>query len=82
MPYVIHTIERDHPNDPQHNRPSTELIIDSEEVEEAVINIMKDEGITPTTVYLMDDYTEEDIEIDVGDYLSYEEIATLEELYL
>ena len=70
MPYNIHTAETR--TDPSDNV----LVVTEEEVLTEAIYVMITEGVIPSTVYLVDDYTEEDLEIDV-----WQEVdgATLEE---
>ena len=60
----------------------TVLVVDRDEVEEAVIAIMRDEGMTPNTVTLDDDYTQDPIEIEVAEWLEFEELVALEALHI
>ena len=53
----------------------------TEEVTEAVIDHIKADGYVGHTITLVDDYTEEDIEIEVSEWLDKAELEELEEKY-
>ena len=46
-----------------------ELMYDLQEIKDAVIKHIEDENEVPRYVYFIDDFTEEDIEIEVSEYL-------------
>jgi len=59
--------------------PSDIIIeVSEDEVLEAVKEIYEDEGLIPLTVTLIDSHTEEEIEIEVSDYLDLTTIALIE----
>ena len=72
MAYIIYTPEtRTDPAD-------SNLVIEEDEVLEAVKDIYEHEGMIPSIITLVDDYTQEDIEIEVSDYLDLTTIALIE----
>ena len=54
-----------------------ELFVETEEVEELVIRSIVDDGELPTVVYGTDDYSEDEIELKVSDYLTANQIMVL-----
>ena len=50
------------------------------EAKDIILQSFIDEGMFTSTVYTVDDVTEEDIELDVSEFLSKEEIAALKDI--
>jgi len=57
----------------------TELMCDEEEVYYLIAEIIQDEGIVPSVVSGIDDYTEEDIEVEVNDWIDDSVVDKLNE---
>ncbi len=56
----------------------TTLVVTEEEILEEVQRTLEEEGVIPHTIYLIDDYTDEEIEIEVADYLTIDQLSLLE----
>lgn len=65
-----------------HNEPlDTELLESYEgEARELILEAFIDNGMYSDTFYTLDDVEEEDIELEVKDYLTADEIATLKDI--
>lgn len=60
----------------------SEIIEDPSEVIEALIDIMVETQELPTTIVMIDDIDDEDIEVEVKDYLTSQQINTLNEAFI
>ena len=55
----------------------SELMYEDSEIHDAVEQFIKDEGYFPDYLYFIDDYTEEEIEIDTSDYVDKDDYKHL-----
>ncbi len=51
------------------NQVEEEVMYEPEEIQEALDQAIKDDGEAPEYLYFMDDYTDQEIEIKVKDYI-------------